>query len=172
MVSSCKFCGTEHDLVPGNKSRKTGEILFRKVCRTCFNKNKTKTRDLEKHSKNSKEWVAKNKEKRAKISKKYRDSNPEKCRQSKQKWILNNLEQSRAWVNARRARVRQATPKWLSKELRKSIVNIYLQAQLEQKTVDHIVPIKHDLVCGLHVPWNLQILSASENFSKQNKWSN
>lgn len=57
-------------------------------------------------------------------------------------------------------------PKWVNNEELKSI---YLKKS-KRKVVDHIIPIKHKDVCGLHVPWNLQYLSRFDNCHKHNQF--
>jgi len=71
-------------------------------------------------------------------------------------------------------RNRQATPKWLNKEQRKEIIDTYNEMRelnklnLESYHVDHIIPIRGESICGLHVPWNLRVIKASDNMSKSN----
>ena len=78
----------------------------------------------------------------------------------------------RQWSIEKQKRTKNATPSWANKE---SIKEIYqLAAKLTESTgimheVDHIVPLKGKTVCGLHVPWNLQVLAAKDNLSKSNK---
>lgn len=59
----------------------------------------------------------------------------------------------------------------------KAIKSIYNTAKkLEKLTglkyhVDHIDPLQNDLVCGFHIETNLQVLPASVNLSKSNKFT-
>ena len=86
---------------------------------------------------------------------------------------------NRAIMNAiaakRRARKLEATPSWLSNQNFEAIKEFYKEAKRLEDLfgglyhVDHIVPLQGKSVCGLHVPWNLQVLTASENYSKSNK---
>jgi 5-methylcytosine-specific restriction endonuclease McrA len=67
-------------------------------------------------------------------------------------------------------------PSWLTLEDLKQIEEIYLKAKNMSKQtgleyhVDHIIPLNGKNVSGLHVPSNLQILLASDNLSKSNKF--
>jgi hypothetical protein len=90
-------------------------------------------------------------------------------------WSRKNPAKNCASSNKRRAVKIQATPKWLTKDQFTEIEQYYVMAkELEtvfpwKQHVDHIVPLKNKTVCGLHAPWNLQILSAQANFQKGNK---
>lgn len=90
-------------------------------------------------------------------------------------WVQRNPDVGPVAVNARRRRFRQATPKWLTKEHKKQIRELYLAARKLTKStgvkyvVDHIVPLRGRYCSGLHVPWNLTILTAEENLIKSNK---
>jgi hypothetical protein len=88
---------------------------------------------------------------------------------------VNNPEYYRVLGNARRRRHREATPAWLTKEQREDIKQLYTEAQKITKLtgvryeVDHIIPLINDIVCGLHVPWNLQVIPKTDNLKKANK---
>ena len=68
------------------------------------------------------------------------------------------------WYKARNAK---ATPLWAT---RWKIEFIYATARLLGLTVDHIVPLGHPLVCGLHVEHNLQLMPGRDNTAKGNQW--
>lgn len=109
--------------------------------------------------KKSIEWRSKNREKERTRSSNNRFKNPDiAC----------------SYVAKRRSLKLQATPKWLTEDDFKQIRSIYKQAHtLTKQTgvkhhVDHIIPLRGKNVSGLHIPSNLQILTAEENLKKGN----
>ena len=103
----------------------------------------------------------------------YWSDNREKMKAARDRWAAENAHVIRHLNAARKKHIKCATPSWADMG---AIKAVYLEAErLTKETgiehhVDHIVPLKGELVCGLHVHWNLRPLPWSENVSKKNKF--
>lgn len=70
---------------------------------------------------------------------------------------------------ARRWWIKRATPAWLTLKQKAEIAAIYLEAARRGESVDHIYPLRAKNSCGLHVPWNMQIIPLLDNIRKGNR---
>ena len=130
-------------------------------------------------------WYAANPGKNSLRCKKWREDHPVQARQTNRRLSASQREQrpqyNRARVqqfkldnpswcaenNARRRAAKlQATPAWADQD---KIKFIYAQAAELGMHVDHIVPLKSKLVCGLHNEFNLQVLTGVDNLKKGNR---
>lgn len=106
----------------------------------------------------------------------YARDNPEKKKEWFGRWLKKNYGKVLANNAKRKAAKRKRTPPWLTEEHHRQIEVEYALAVWCSKVmnvpyhVDHMVPLQGKTVCGLHVPWNLQVIPASDNLSKYNSF--
>ena len=164
--------------IPGETREERKKRLGRDYSRANAEKNRLKCR----------EWHFSNKEKVSARAAAYRKENLEKLRAYHKQWREANKEKLKAYHSAhvkanldqyaernrrREARKVNATPKWANRFF---ISEAYALAKLRTKMlgvvhhVDHIVPLKNKLVCGLHVEANLQVIPSLENCVKNNRY--
>jgi 5-methylcytosine-specific restriction endonuclease McrA len=99
----------------------------------------------------------------------------EEKRRNRAEYKDRNVDVVRADTSVRKRRHREATPRWLTPSERLQMRELYVQARKmteltrERYVVDHIVPLRGESVCGLHVPWNLRVITQEENLKKSNK---
>lgn len=110
-------------------------------------------------------YISENKEKIRKRHLEYYEKNKEKVSARCKAYRSRNMHKHNADSAERRAIKKRAIPKWYNK---KKVDKIYKKAREMNLTVDHVIPLKSDLVCGLHCWHNLQLLSQSDNSSKGN----
>lgn len=158
----------QQDFYRESKS-KTG---FQKYCKVCCKEKSLewRTKNPDRHKENRKRYYAENTDKELKQMSVWRSEN----KGYSNEWRRLNLAKSRAAYSKRRAKQRTATPNWLSEDQIKQIEYLYEVARDaslltgEPYEVDHIEPLVSDEVCGLHVPWNLQVLPRDLNRRKSN----
>lgn len=175
----CKICACKltRDWTRRNKER------LKLVSKAYYEANK------ERLLKRNKEWVKRNPERALEFGKKYRSNNSDKecararkyrqanaeaLRESSKRYHEKNPEAKATWDAARRAQRRRAMPPWADTNAIKAFYRAAKQRTKETGTVwhvDHIIPLQHELVCGLHIPANLQLLPAVENTKKHNHFT-
>ena len=110
----------------------------------------------------------------------FRAANPDYMRE----WQRRNAAYCAAYTQQRNAAKIQASPPWLTDEHGAEILAFYEEAQRRKDQtgipheVDHVVPLRGPWivldgkkvreVCGLDVPWNLQVLTEDDNGTKKN----
>lgn len=82
-------------------------------------------------------------------------------------WSKRNKDKICYYSSKRRSDLKNATPTWADLDI---IFSFYQEAQYHGLQVDHIIPISHPLVCGLHCEFNLQLLTKTQNISKNNSF--
>ncbi len=118
----------------------------------------------------------KNKDRIIKRTIEWQRNNKEKYAIKSKRCYENTKHKKFAWQALARAAKRNAVPKWINEELKQEIQKFYVEARLKTREtgtkyeVDHIVPLMGKTVCGLHVPWNLRVITQFENRSKQNSF--
>jgi hypothetical protein len=132
-------------------------------------------RARERANKNSRLFRSRNRERALELNRLSRERNPEADRESKRKYKKNNLHKGRADAQKRNTIKLKAMPKWLSDDHKAFMEVTYAMAvEMERRCeikfhVDHIHPLQGETVCGLHVPWNLRVITATENIRKGNR---
>lgn len=164
--------------------RKDSKDGLRNECKVCAVKRASLWSKENKNKRNQylKDYYIENAEKIKKKSRKWRRDNPEKARlqdslKSKTRCRKTENLRSREYrknnpekINARSAEYRNKKKcSGLYRAYRSEIRQFYKNCP-EGFEVDHILPISHKLICGLHVPWNLQYLSKTDNRKKSNKF--
>lgn len=122
------------------------------------------------HSAQSRAWDAENREKNRESNRRWRAANPGKAQKCDREWYGANPHLNAAKDARWRTKEPRVVPSWIDQEACRVI---YLEARSRGLEVDHIVPLQHPLVCGLHVESNLQPLTRTENRTKgNNHWPN
>lgn len=158
-----------------------GSIRYVK-CRTCIRCDNLRGKErYAKYPNKAREWCrkweAENRDRIVTYRRNWSKANRDKTYGYTRKWREANPDVYLRIVSVnatkRRAMKLRAMPAWADQ---KAISAVYAEAKrLSRETgvkhhVDHIVPLNHKQVSGLHVPANLQILPAADNIRKSNRF--
>jgi hypothetical protein len=140
----------------------TERYTANKTCCECANAtaNKTKAKDRQKYVASSTNWQR---------------LNPDRVAIHTSNFVKNNRAKRNLWTSNYRQTKSDRMPAWLNKGQIFEMESVYTYCSALRGCgldyhVDHIVPLRGKIVSGLHVPWNLQVISGSDNVKKGNRF--
>lgn len=118
-------------------------------------------------------WRAMNRDALLERRRKHYEKNKHKYLSIVRDYRQKNIEKARLWQRQHQAKRRSARVSWANDEAIKAIYK--LAKSMSESTgipheVDHIIPIRGRVVCGLHVENNLQVIKKVDNMRKGNRW--
>lgn len=128
------------------------------------------------HTIRVKRWQAANKDKIRIDAKAWVAANPDKVRAKAKRYIQRHPDAYTARSVISVARRAKRVPKWLTSDDRWMMREAYKLAKLRTIMfgfvweVDHVVPLRGEIVSGLHVPTNLQVIPKADNRNKRNHY--
>lgn len=114
-----------------------------------------------------KAYQEKHKERYKKLHREYKQKNKERQRLQHRLYRQANAAKYTGYKKQRKLQTIQSD---YFKVFQREILQFYSCRPVGHH-VDHITPLRHKDICGLHVPWNLQYLPAAENIRKNNKFT-
>ena len=168
------------------------------ICKPCESKRSVKWSNStperrERALKRDKNWYRKNKDRHIEHAKRWAKNNPEKYAQVQEKALKKYRASEKGRTNIKKLRDEKtasgklaaykrkrdalkinATPPWLNLD---DLFPIYEEAAWlsaftgEKYEDDHIEPLRHKLVCGLHIAENLESITKTANRKKLNKFT-
>lgn len=139
------------------------------TCRACANARSERFRAV--HPTAHQDWYRAHRADKAHYWARWYQQHKETRATNHARWARANPGVVNARTAKRKAANRHAMPAWVDQG---AIAALYHEAARRthetgiRQQVDHIVPLQHPRVCGLHVPWNLQVLTRAENILKRN----
>jgi len=145
-----QFCPRGHDTFICGRTKQ-------KLCRDCSKERNTEFRNT--HPEVMKQWREEHKNEIYQYAHEYWEKNKEQIKKNRkpETWRLNNIKNHAE----RKLRI----PPWADWDKIKE----FERKRPKGMAMDHIIPLQGKLVSGLHVSWNLQYLTISENAKKNKK---
>jgi hypothetical protein len=150
-----------------NKTKSFGLASECKLCKKSMDKKyRAKPGFSEKRKQYDQKYTENNKDKVLEAKAKWRNENKEYQKQLILEWRIKNPNKRRIESAKYRSAKLNAIPPWFEKD---KVELIYQKAMEWNMTVDHVVPLQGENVCGLHCWDNLQLLDISLNSAKSNR---
>lgn len=158
--SACKVCVKKYQIANKDRIQNKSKQWYQK--------------NAEQQRQRSKEWYINNTSRGCENSRRSYHNRRTECLEYMKQWRHDHPERVGEYNAKRRAAFFAAIPDWCEREM---ISELYIECRrISDSTgivhhVDHIVPLQHHLVCGLHCFHNLQIMTGKENQSKCNSFT-